>query len=172
MKNIFKKIFKKKEKTHFYPTDVWSEIAEKYDIKNKLWNYVKDKTIRPEIGNGITIYGEIYGAGIQKGYDYGLKDIRFAGFDIVEKDKYLNPINSKLLIKNILDLPYVDVLHFGSWSQEIQDEFVFDNFIYGTKTPEEGIVIKHVTGERSKVAKVINPSYLIYGEKNNIGDSH
>jgi RNA ligase (TIGR02306 family) len=156
----------------FYDTNVWYDIEKKYDIKNKLWNYVKDKTIRPEIGNGITIYGEIYGAGIQKGYDYGLKDIRFAGFDIIEKDRYLNPINSKLLIKNILDLPYVDVLHFGSWSQEIQDEFVFDNFIYGTKTPEEGIVIKHVTGERSKVAKVINPSYLIYGEKNNIGDSH
>jgi len=156
----------------FYDTNVWYEIADKYKIKEKLWDYVKSETMDPEIGDGIVLYGEIYGEGIQKGYDYGLKDIKFAGFDIVEKDRYLNPINSKLLIKNILDLPYVDVLHFGSWSQEVQDKFVFDNFIPGTKTPEEGIVIKHVTGERSKVAKVINPSYLIYGEKNNIGDSH
>ena len=26
--------------------------------------------------------------------------------------------------------------------------------------------------ERQKVAKVINPDYLIYGEKNDVGDSH
>jgi hypothetical protein len=38
--------------------------------------------------------------------------------------------------------------------------------------PHEGIVIKHISGERNKVAKVINPDYLIYGEKNNVGDSH
>jgi hypothetical protein len=29
-----------------------------------------------------------------------------------------------------------------------------------------------VTGDRRKVSKVINPDYLIYGEKNNVGDSH
>jgi hypothetical protein len=27
-------------------------------------------------------------------------------------------------------------------------------------------------GDRRKVAKIINPEYLIYGEKNNVGDSH
>lgn len=32
----------------------------------------------------------------------------------------------------------------------------FNNFIEGTKTPHEGIVIKYFTGERNKVAKVIN----------------
>jgi hypothetical protein len=51
---------------------------------------------------------------------------------------------------------------------------VFNNFIEGTKIPHEGIVIKQgsLSGERSKVAKVINPDYLIYGEKHNVGDSH
>jgi hypothetical protein len=49
---------------------------------------------------------------------------------------------------------------------------VFNNFIDGTKEPHEGIVIKHVSGERNKVAKVINPAYLIYGEKHDVGDSH
>jgi hypothetical protein len=29
-----------------------------------------------------------------------------------------------------------------------------------------------VTGDRRKVSKVINPDYLIYGEKHNVGDSH
>jgi len=155
----------------FYDTNVWYDIEKKYDIKNKLWDYVKlwDAV---EIGDGIILYGEIYGAGIQKGYDYGLKEIEFAGFDVKANGEYLDPINSKLLIKDILRLPYVEILYFGRWSQSVQDSFVFNNFIEGTKVPEEGIVIKYHTGERQKIAKVINPDYLIYGEKHNVGDSH
>jgi hypothetical protein len=48
---------------------------------------------------------------------------------------------------------------------------MFDK-IEGTKVPHEGVVIKSVDGDRQKVAKVINPDYLIYGEKHNVGDSH
>jgi RNA ligase (TIGR02306 family) len=175
----------------FYDTNVWYEIADKYNIKNKLWSYVKSVAMTPEIGDGITIYGEIYGAGIQKGYDYGLEDIKFAGFDVKENGEYLDPINAKLLIKDILQLPYVEILYFGNWSQEIQDKFVFNNFIEineititdfkegdmkgtikTTKIPHEGIVIKHESGHRQKVAKVINSDYLIFAEKHNVEDSH
>ena len=156
----------------FYDTNVWYQIADKYEIKKRLWEYVKSVAMEPEIGDGITIYGEIYGAGIQKNYDYGLADIQFVGFDVKENGEYLSPINAKLLIANILEMRYVEILHFGPWSQEVQDKFVFNNMIPGTKVPEEGIVIKYHTGERNKVAKVINPDYLIYGEKHNVGDSH
>lgn len=155
----------------FYDTNVWYEIADKYNIKNKLWNYVKFMG-KSEIGDGVTLYGEIYGAGIQKGYDYGLTEIKFAGFDIKMNGEYINMFRTRHIIENSLRLPYVNVLYMGSWSQEVQDKYVFDNFIPGTKVPEEGIVIKHVSGERNKIAKVINPSYLIYGEKHDIGDSH
>lgn len=155
----------------YYDTNVWYEIEKKYDIKNILWKYAKEHGI-DVIGEGIILYGEIYGAGIQKGYDYGLKDIRFVGFDIKEDGEYLDVINTKLAIKDIMKLPYVEILHYGKWSQEIQDKFTFNNFIPGTKTPEEGIVIKHFTGERQKIAKVINPDYLIFAEKHNVGDSH
>jgi RNA ligase (TIGR02306 family) len=156
----------------FYDTNVWYEIEKKYNIKQKLWDYVKDNVMEPEIGDGITLYGEIYGVGIQKGYDYGLKEIEFVGFDAKENGEYLSPINSKLLFNDILKLPYVEILHFGNWSQEVQDKFVFNNNIKGTKVPEEGIVIKHHTGAREKIAKVINPDYLIFAEKHNVGDSH
>jgi RNA ligase (TIGR02306 family) len=160
----------------FYDTNVWYEIEKKYDIKKKLWEYVKefDTTMEPEelIGNGITLYGEIYGAGIQKGYDYGLNDIEFVGFDIKENEEYLGPIDARSMIKYILELPYVEQLYFGKWSQETQDKYTFNNFIPNTKVPQEGIVIKYHTGERNKIAKVINPDYLIFSEKNNIGDSH
>ena len=154
----------------FYSTDVWRTIAEKYNIKEKLWSYIKNRNV--EIGEGIILYGEIYGAGIQKNYEYGLTDIEFAGFDVKLRGEYVSTYDAWVLIENHLRLPYVEVLYYGDWTQGIQDKFTFNNFIEGTKVPHEGIVIKYFTGERQKVAKVINPDYLIYGEKNDVGDSH
>jgi RNA ligase (TIGR02306 family) len=155
----------------FYSTDVWRTVAEECGIKQKLWEAVKTRDIE-EVGGGFVLYGEIYGAGIQSNYDYGLTDIRFAGFDLTIDGKYMDPEMTQYIIEDVLELPHAEVLYEGLWNQDVQDSFVFNNFIEGSKVPHEGIVIKHVTGERQKVAKVINPDYLIYGEKNNIGDSH
>ena len=156
----------------FYSTDVWKTAGEKYKIEEKLWDYVKCRWTSPNIGNGVILYGEVYGAGIQKGYDYGLDEIKFTAFDVKQNDEYLNPLDAFDTVDSLLHLPYVEVLHFGNWSQEIQDKYTFKNFIEGTKVPHEGIVIKYHTGERNKIAKVINPEYLIFGEKHEIGDSH
>ena len=162
----------------FYSTDVWGEVADKYQIKEKLWVFVKNHTPN-EVGSGVVVYGEIYGPGIQKNYDYGLKELEFAGFDVVWNGEYLDVSGTYLTMTNKstdfiggVDLPHVPILYEGRWSQEVQDQFTFNNYIEGTKVPHEGIVIKHVSGMREKVAKVINPDYLIYGEKNNVGDSH
>jgi RNA ligase (TIGR02306 family) len=153
----------------FYSTDVWDDAARKYDIRAKLWEHVKETYEYLE--SGFIIYGEIYGAGIQKNYDYGLTDIKFAGFD-VEVDNEYQPYMREKTHFEVMDLPQVEVLYSGNWNKEIQDSFVFNNFIERTKVPHEGIVVKSVTGVRNKVSKVINPNYLIYGEKNNVGDSH
>jgi RNA ligase (TIGR02306 family) len=155
----------------FYSTDVWRTVADEYNIQEKLWNYVKKYYTPERLGSGIVIYGEIYGHGIQKNYDYGLTDIRFAGFD-VEVNGVYQPFFTERGLFLELDLPKVDLLYTGPWNKETQDMFVFGNFIEGTKVPHEGIVVKCLSGERHKVAKVINPDYLIYGEKNNVGDSH
>jgi hypothetical protein len=154
----------------FYSTDVWSTIIDKYDIKNKLWKFFKENQEFAEFEN-VIIYGEIYGPGIQKNYDYGLSEIEFAGFDITIDGVY-EGIASSWYSFNMLDLPYVPMLYEGPWSQEVQDSYTFNNMIKGTKIPHEGIVIKECTGDRRKVAKVINPDYLIYGEKHDVGDSH
>jgi hypothetical protein len=71
-----------------------------------------------------------------------------------------------------LGLFEVDTLYSGPWSKEQQDKYVFGNYIQGTKVPHEGVVVKSMDGSRHKIAKIINPDYLIYGEKNNVGDSH
>jgi hypothetical protein len=156
----------------FYDTDVWRTVADKYKIREKLWDLFKQWKYYYEIEEGIIIYGEIYGAGIQKNYDYGLQDIEYAGFDVTINGEYCSLPKSIDIHYNILNLPYVPILHAGEWSQEIQDSLVFNNFIGDTKVPHEGIVIKNIDGNRHKVAKVINPDYLIYGEKHNVGDSH
>ena len=157
----------------FYSTDVWRTIAEEYGIKEKLYKDALSRHKAGSLGTGLVIYGEIYGAGIQKNYEYGLKDIKFAGFDVTIDGKYESTIYTEWMFSpNMLELPHVEVLYEGRWNQEIQDSFTFNNFIEGTKVPHEGIVIKHSSGERNKVAKVINPDYLIYGEKNDVGDSH
>ena len=154
----------------FYSTDVWRTAAEKYNIETELWNYVKFWT--PEsIGKGIVLYGEVYGAGIQSNYDYGLKDIKFALFDVMEDGKYLDTEETESM-SLMLSLEHVRVLYNGPWNQEVQDEYVFNNFIEGSKIPHEGVVIKHISGERGRIAKVINPDYLIYAEKKDVGDSH
>jgi RNA ligase (TIGR02306 family) len=156
----------------FYDTNVWYEIANKYQIKEKLWEFVKENYSPEELGSGLSMYGEIYGAGIQKNYDYGLKNIEFAIFDVTKNGTYWPTFYTEVFASAGIELPHVPILYDGPWSQEIQDKYTFNNFIEGTKVPHEGIVIKHVGGERNKVAKVINPDYLIYGEKHNVGDSH
>ena len=153
----------------FYSTDVWDEVAVKYDIRSKLWSHVKDTY--EYLDSGFIIYGEIYGAGIQKNYDYGLSEIKFAGFDVEVDNEYVG-YPAECAHFDVLNLPQVERLYWGFWNKEKQDKYVFNNFIKGTKVPHEGIVVKSVTGNRGKVSKVINPDYLIYGEKNNVGDSH
>jgi RNA ligase (TIGR02306 family) len=156
----------------FYSTDVWKTIAEKYAIRELLWEFFKSGKYSLDLGSGIVIYGEIYGAGIQKNYDYGLKGIEFVGFDVTMDGNYCDVSTKLNILKYELNLPVTPILYEGNWSQEIQDKFTFNNFIEGTKVPHEGIVIKHISGDRHKVAKVINPDYLIYGEKHDVGDSH
>lgn len=160
----------------FYDRNVWFDIADKYNIKDRLWSVVKNRisyTCEPkDIGSGFIIYGEIYGKGIQKNYEYGLDDIEFLIFDIELDKKYSNLTAAQYMAESCLGIPYVEILYKGFYSEEIKDKYVFNNYINKTKVPHEGIVIKSISGDRHKIAKVINPDYLIYGEKHNTGDSH
>jgi len=154
----------------YYDTDVWRTIAEKHNIREKLWHLFKNLQDVYEVGSGIVIYGEIYGPGIQKNYDYGLKEIEYAGFDVTINGEY-QPTSRSYVIHDNLGLSYVPVLEVNVWSEDLLTKYTFDK-IEGTKVPHEGVVIKSTGGDRHKVAKVISPDYLIYGEKNNVGDSH
>lgn len=158
----------------FYDTNVWYEVADKFKIKQRLWDYVKGHESPESIGAGMVLYGEIYGPGIQKGYDYGLTELDFFVFDMTMNNEYVFTLATNYITEKGLGLKYAEVLYEGKWNQAIQNSFVYDNYVPlgGKQIPHEGIVVKHHTGDRSKVAKVINPDYLIYSEKHNVGDSH
>jgi RNA ligase (TIGR02306 family) len=155
----------------FYATDVWAEIAKKYDIKNKLWKYAKSVG-EGYLGKGIIIYGEIYGKGVQGDkYSYGLTEKDFAMFDIQVNHEYQSAVEFELT-NTELNLPCVPVLYTGKWSKETQDRLVFNQYIDGTNVPHEGVVVACQSGSREKISKVINPEYHTFGEKHAVPDSH
>ncbi len=153
----------------FYSTDIWKEIADKYDIKNKLWFLVKNC---PEFKDGVTIYGEIYGDGIQgEKYNYNLKTKEIQIFDIQLNSEYVDHYSFCSLNHAYLrSLPMVNELYIGKWSKEIVEKHTLNQFIEVTKIPHEGCVIKCISGDRSKIYKSINPEYHTYSDKNNIED--
>lgn len=155
----------------YYADNYWAEIDKQYSIKEQLWNFFKVYHEADSIEN-IVIYGEIYGPGVQgESFNYGQSKRTFAGFDVKLNNEYLSELQKNLVFTQ-LALWTVDVLYQGKWSKEIQDKYVLNNFIQGTKVPHEGVVVSCPTGDRQKICKVINPDYIIYSEKNNIPDSH
>ncbi len=156
----------------FYSTDVWADVAKNYEIKEKLWKYVKKHHTPSSLGKGIILYGEIFGEGIQKNYDYSCKNHTLESFDIQLNGEYLSENEFHKFNFALAICKPVDCLYEGNWFKEVQDKFVFNNFIQGTKIPHEGIVVKCISGDRKKISKVINPDYLTYGEKHGTTDSH
>ena len=107
----------------FYSSDVWDKVANFYEIRHKLWVHVKNTYEPEDLKKGFIIYGEIYGAGIQKNYDYGLTDIKFAGFDVEVDGKY-EGYPAECAHFDVLDLPQVEQLYWGHWKKQKQDKFI------------------------------------------------
>lgn len=173
IKQIVNKFFSKKKQTHFYSTDVWSELSEKYQIKEKLRNvFDKIQETEPDLlGTGIILYGEIYGPNIQgQHYTYNLKERELVLFDIELNKQYLNRSEFNDFV-NELQLPSVEVLYVGKWNLDYINKLI-DTKIPNTKVPHEGVVVSHFSGDRTKISKMINPEYLMFGERNEVPDSH
>ena len=156
----------------FYSTDIWKTAAEKYKLKENLW-FLAKLLGKSGLGKGIIFYGEVYGPGVQgEKYNHNQKELSLAFFDIELNGEYVN--------RNIFDnitsydyaFPTIPVLYRGKYSKETVDTFVINQFIEETKIPHEGVVVSHISGERQKVAKFINPDYLIFAEKHIVPDGH
>ncbi len=141
----------------FYSTDVWRTVAENNNFKERLWNYSK-KLGKDLLGEGIILYGEIYGPGIQKYYTYNRDNLGILFFDIKLKGNYLNDLDFLTVVVDNLGLPVVNVLYEGKFNKEWIENKFKNWFIEGTKVSHEGIICKSPSGDRSKIVKYIKSS--------------
>ena len=102
-------VFDKPDKQCCYDSNVYVEMAEKYNVESVLRQILEN---RPDL-DWVTLQGETYGAGIQK-RDYSLKDHDFAGFNfITSAGGRWNSIEAKKLM-NGFGIPWVPIVdeHF------------------------------------------------------------
>lgn len=102
-------VFDKPDKQCFYDSNVYVEMAEKYNVESVLRQILEN---RPDL-DWVTLQGETYGAGIQK-RDYSLKDHDFVGFNfITSAGGRWNSVEAKKFM-NGFGIPWVPIVdeHF------------------------------------------------------------
>lgn len=140
----------------YYGEDVYGSVFKKIDAFSKL----KENE---------TVFGEIIGPGIQKGYEYGLKEHIFVLFDVKvyegpdKVQKWLNPEEvANFAVERGFE--FVPVLYTGPFNKAFTESLVSGASVYSSSEKvREGIVIKAKTDYsvegNKKVLKWINPEY-------------
>jgi len=140
----------------FYDEDVYSKMVKKYDLKELL---------EP----GEVVYGECYGPGIQKNYDYSAKDHQLVIFDLKlqQKDssKFLD-FDTMALGLSQMYLPIVPVLYRGLYNKELMKSLTEGPSVLDpNQKVREGIVIRPVKETDCwmgrKILKWVSDSYLL-----------
>ena len=155
-------VFDKPDKKCFYETNVYTEIAEKYFIYDRMKKLLKDKAF--EDCDWITIQGETYGAGIQKrDYHAPSGEHYFMAFNfITSKDGRWNSAKMKELLERRMGIPCVPILdeHYilPDTIEELRayvdsEKSILDGDI------REGIVFRSQDGVCS--FKCVSPNYLL-----------
>lgn len=142
---------------HFYSEDVWGNTFKAMDVFSKL-----------KLGE--TVFGEIVGPGIQKNYEYGLKEHKFILFDVkildpeTGKQTWLSPDEVEAYAKE-RGFEYITVLYRGPFDRELAYKLTRGPSVFCPKQKvREGIVIKakedySVEGNK-KALKWVSEDYL------------
>jgi len=151
-------VFDKPDKTCFYDTNVYTEMAEKYDIYNKMKDLLYNHFVDCE---WITIQGETYGPGIQK-RDYHAPEHAFMAFNfITSKDGRWGTEKMVDLLQGHMNIPCVPVLD----TNFILPDTVEELLAYATAESvcdhdlREGIVFRSKDG--SKSFKAVSNEFLL-----------
>jgi RNA ligase (TIGR02306 family) len=145
----------------FYPSNVYQEIALKYELRERL---------HP----GEVVYGEIYGTGIQKDYNYGIPENhpdphRLLLFDVMKDNTYLDASQfaSWCAARNFLHVPVIYTGSYQGWQAIESAEMKKPSKVDADQKIREGFVIKPSRTEVSHPMigrlslKIINPAYLL-----------
>ena len=154
--------FDKPEKAEncFYETNVYIEMAEKYNMESVLRNILEN---HPEF-EFVTIQGETYGANIQK-RDYGLIGHDFMAFNLIfgYKDgrvERLNPIDMTSILVNTYNIPCVPILDTIILPETMDEMIAYANgksLVDGGM--REGVVLRTLDGVES--FKSVSNDFLI-----------
>ena len=152
-------VFDKPDKKCFYETNVYTEMAEKYDIENVL------KSILDENKNllFVTIQGETYGEGVQK-RDYSIKGHDFMAFNLIFGDANgvptrKNPMDMSSILSSykIPCVPFFDPIELPDTCDEILALAEGASAVDGL--PREGLVFRTLDGCRS--FKAVDNGFLL-----------
>lgn len=150
-------VFDKPDKNCFYDTNVYIEMAEKYDIEKILESILTDD---PTL-DWVTLQGETYGAGIQK-RDYGLKEHRFAGFNfITSKEGRWDSVRAAKFMAQY-NIPWVPILDENYILPDTIEELRAFSHSEGSRIDgiiKEGIVFRSQDGSIS--FKCVDPEFLM-----------
>lgn len=154
-------VFDKPEKECFYETNVYIEMAEKYNIKELLNEFLNDHKDL----DFVTLQGETYGAGVQK-RDYSIEGHDFMAFNLIfgykngEVERF-NPITMTHILNNY-DIPCVPVVSESYFLPDTCEELLD----YAASEPSkldggmrEGIVLRTRDGKQS--FKAVSNEFLI-----------
>jgi hypothetical protein len=154
-------VFDKPDKECFYETNVYTEMADKYMIKQVLEEFLDDhKDLE-----FVTIQGETYGAGVQK-RDYSLTDHDFMAFNLIfgykngEVERF-NPVVMTRILSNY-DIPCVPIVHDCYVLPTTCDELLDYAASEESKVDggmREGIVLRTADGKQS--FKAVSNEFLI-----------
>lgn len=164
---LWQKITKREVKRDggYYEQDLWNEVATKYDLADRLWDY-----------RGMVFYGEIYGLtpngrGIQDlVYDGPTLGLRF--FDVYDL-RERNFVDYDEFVRYCADcqLDTVPVVYRGPFSLDKMKELAEGKSVLAPKQIREGVVGKmlteyrdHLPGRPRKIAKMVGEGYRLRKE--------
>ena len=154
--------FDKPEKNEklFYDTNIYEEMAEKYDIQNKLRQILEEH----KDWDFITIQGETFGPSVQK-RNYNLQEREFNAFNLIygtKENSYvrMNSIDMKILLDKY-QIPSVPILDKHYKLPQTIEEMI--NYADGPSTIDgelrEGVVLRTYDGINS--FKAVSNQFLI-----------
>lgn len=150
-------VFDKPDRACFYDNNVYLEMAQKYNIEEKMRQLLVD---HPE-WEWITIQGETYGQGIQK-RDYHTPDHHFMAFNfITSEDGRWNSIEMRDFLQSI-GIPVVPIVNEQYILPDSLDQL---RNMVESKASEidgdmrEGVVFRSLDGVRS--FKCVSPAFLL-----------
>lgn len=157
-------VFDKPDKKCFYDSNVYREMANKYDIENVIAQIFED--YKKEYSNleAVTLQGETYGEGIQKrGY---IKDHDLAAFNLIfvfsdDTKIRFNPIQMTEILSKY-NIPCVPIINEDYILPDTIDEL--RAYVNSEKSKidggmKEGIVFRDLNGEKS--FKCVSPEFLL-----------